>query len=88
MEERISMPVLMFRRVKNDQAQITMEFTFSMIIVLIMFYSIIQIIRWVGVDLVERRIAHDSVLTNDTISPREQIDPYFYEPKKLDTSFK
>ena len=40
-----------------------MEFTFCMIIITLMIYSMMMIFRWMGVDLAERRIAHDSALT-------------------------
>lgn len=47
----------------NGQAAI--EFVFCMIIVLLMMYGTIMIFRWSGVDLAERRMAHDKTLRQD-----------------------
>lgn len=51
----------------NNIGQVMMEFTFSMIIVLLMIWAATQIFRWAGLDLVERRKAHDDVLTDLTL---------------------
>ena len=51
--------------IKNDTTtgQVILEFTFSMIIIMLMIYAAIKIFLWAGSDLVERRIDHDRVLT-------------------------
>lgn len=66
--------------------QVIIEFTFSMIIVFLMIYSITKIFEWTGREIVDRRLNHDSVLktTNvrayTTIAESEQIaqiSPFF-----------
>ena len=79
---------------QRKKAQVIIEFTFSMIIVMLMMFSLIKIFGWTGIDLVERRIGHDTTLrqavnapdyTSATIGdgPLGQIDPYFYQPVKM-----
>ena len=77
---------------KIKRAQVMLEFLFCMIIIFLMIYASIYIFRWTGVDLAERRIAHDDKLTiavqenyiNPEDSPLNQLDPFFYKPAKLD----
>ena len=45
---------------KRGQAMI--EFTFCMIVIFLMIYAIMMVLRWVGVDLAERRLAHEEQL--------------------------
>lgn len=62
--------------------QVILEFTFCMIVVLIMIFGVTKVFHWTGRDLVERRMAHDSLLTSGG-SPDQQIDPFFYSPVKM-----
>ena len=62
--------------------QVVIEFTFCLIIVLLMIYGVTKVFIWAGRDLVERRKAHDEILTSD-VSPRQQITPDFYYPVKM-----
>jgi len=50
----------------NPKGQITMEFMFCMVVILIMFWSSIRVLRWTGLDLAERRIGHDKILMQPT----------------------
>jgi hypothetical protein len=50
--------------IKNN-GQVIIEFTFCMIIILLMIYGLMMVFRWTGVDLAERRRAHDTVLMQD-----------------------
>lgn len=85
------------RRSRHDHAQITLEFIFSMMVVLVMIYSLIMVLRWSGVDLAERRLAHDQYLTVDVNQnygnknindgPLKQLEPSFYEPMGLKATF-
>lgn len=76
--------------------QITLEFLFCMVVVLLMIYGIIYVFRWTGVDLAQRRIAHDTRIGNfrSSIGPRtaheeeRQMDPYFYTPVGMDAIWK
>jgi len=79
---------------KRESAQIIMEFLFCMVIVFLMIYASIYIFRWTGVDLAERRIAHDQQLVVEVEEnyldtkdgkdgPLRQIYPVFYKPSKF-----
>jgi hypothetical protein len=59
-----------------------LEFVFCMIVLFLMMYAVIMIFRWVGLDLGQRQKAHETVLTA-SVSPLEQIDPYFYTPESM-----
>ncbi len=84
----------MLRKINKNKAQVTLEFSFCMIIILLMMFSLIRIFRWTGMDLAERRKAHERELgkivglVEDYEFPRtgplKQIDPYFFKPGKLD----
>ncbi len=76
-----------------------LEFTFCMLIISLMIYSMMMIFRWVGVDLAERRVANEKSMlkgfgpggystdtTGGTVfsqSPMVQMDTYFYKPIKM-----
>ena len=71
--------------------QVMLEFTFCMAVVLLMLFSLIMVLRWVRVDLAERRRSHDESIvrgspddgvTNRMI-PMEQLDPFFYRPIRM-----
>ena len=70
--------------------QVMIEFTFSLIVVMIMIYGLMKVFEWTGKDQAMRRITHDESLTADIDrsyhrnnpgeGPLKQIDPYFYTP--------
>ena len=76
---------------KLFKGQATLEFAFCMIVVFLMIYGITMILRWTGMDLAERRRAHDTRLiapvaqdyVNPSDGPLYQVDPYFYNPIKM-----
>jgi len=86
----------MFKKIKNKRnvpvpinyspftrkGQVILEFTFCMIVILIMIYGVVKVFHWAGSDLVERQIAHKAVLLND-VTPRQQIRPDFYAPVRM-----
>ena len=45
------------------KGQVILEFTFCMIIVLLMLYGLTKVFTWVGRDYAGRSMAHDSTLT-------------------------
>lgn len=49
----------------SHKAQVVMEFTFCMIVLFLMIYGLLQIFQWTGLDLADRRKAHDALLTSD-----------------------
>ncbi|HBG60749.1 MAG: hypothetical protein A2306_00565 [Omnitrophica WOR_2 bacterium RIFOXYB2_FULL_38_16] len=64
------------------KGQVLIEFTFCMIIILLMLWSMVQIMGWVSRDPVARRQAHyDTLRSNGSIG--QQLDSYFYEPIPL-----
>jgi hypothetical protein len=57
-----------------------------MIITLILVYALFMVFRWSGLDLAERRVAHELLLTNESLRPEQQLNPDFYKPRKLDAA--
>ena len=76
---------------RKSKGQVLMEFAFSMIIILFIIFGLIMVFRWTGLDLAERRRAHDTVLMGTIIEdygnvidgPLKQIDPFFYNPIEM-----
>ena len=69
----------------KESGQATIEFTFAMIITLILVYAMFMVFRWAGLDLAERRVAHEELLTRD-VKPEQQLNPDFFKPRKLDAA--
>lgn len=65
------------KKKKIRQAQSTMEFTFSMVITILLLMGMIQVMIWAGKDLAMRRQAHERILTDDRIG-YEQVTPDFF----------
>lgn len=62
----------------NTKAQSTIEFTFAMVVIIFLIYGMVQVFRWTGMDLANRRVAQDRSLTNVAVSdPSSQLNPYF-----------
>jgi len=47
----------------KPKAQSTIEFTFAMIVIMLIIFGMMQIFRWSGMDLAQRRYLQDSTLT-------------------------
>ena len=47
---------------KNKKAQASIEFSFAMIVALLMTYTIIQLFNWSGRDLIEQKKVHEDTL--------------------------
>ncbi len=78
--------------------QVTLEFAFAMVVVILLMYAIIQVMSWIATSLAQRRVSGDSSLTSITDvenwndiytdpSPLSQLQPEFYSPKKLKLVF-
>lgn len=77
----------------DASGQTMIEFTFSLIVVLLMIYGLMKVFEWTGKDQAMRRKAHDDVLfskidrsyhrDNPGEGPLKQIEPYFYTPVSL-----
>ncbi len=80
---------------KNDKhlsrGQTMVEFTFSLIVILLMIYGLMRIFEWTGKDQALRRIAQDTSITapvkhsysNPGDGPAKQLDPYIHTPIKM-----
>jgi len=76
-------------------AQSAIEFTFCMVIVTLLAYGVMKAFRWVGLDLAERRAAHDGIITapidegwgDFEDGPLKQLSPGFYRRKKMGLVF-
>lgn len=56
----------MLKRGKNIlRGQSIMEFSFCMVVVLLMLYGTVMVFRWTGIDLAERRLAYERSLAAD-----------------------
>ena len=49
------------------KAQSTIEFTFAMIVIMFLVYGMVQVFRWTGMDLAQRRFAQDSSITTTNL---------------------
>ena len=76
----------------------TLEFTFCMIIIVMLMYALVKAFRWAGMDLAERRAANDQIFTINinedwgrglvnTQGPGKQLVPDFYRTKPLGLVF-
>ncbi len=80
----------------KEKAQVTLEFTFCIIIALLLGYACLKAFRWSALDLVYRRDAHEKSLIKpvseswqglDTNSPINQLDGDFYRGTKMNLVF-
>jgi hypothetical protein len=87
----------MFNKTKN-KAQVIVEFTFCVVITLIMVYGVVYVFQWVGEDQVRRRQQHDALYSiKKPIKERysspsssgvlQQLEPNFYKPVKMNAIF-
>lgn len=83
---------------KCDKAQVSLEFAFCMIAILLLIYGSVMIFRWAGLSMAERRIAHEGVLltaVSDGYSehlhqptPLSQVSLEFYTPRDMNFVFR
>ncbi len=67
----------------NRVGQAVLEFTFSMVILVLLIMGLIKVFLWTGIDLAERRKAHERVLTQtlpgtEAVYELRQIRPTFF----------
>ena len=74
---------------EDIKAQSTIEFTFAMIVIMFLIYGMVQVFRWAGMDLANRRVMHDSVLTTAPASgdPSEQLNADFVRVLPMDAVY-
>ncbi len=59
---------------ENTKAQSTIEFTFAMVVVMFLIYGMVQVFRWAGMDLAQRRYLQDTSITaNPSGDPSSQL---------------
>ena len=63
--------------------QTMIEFSFCLIVIIILLLGMIKVFVWSGKDLADRRKMHEKVLTNPYFSPEEQIRPGFYYSSRV-----
>jgi hypothetical protein len=93
----------MLRVLKNKRfGQVTVEFSFTMVIAFLMLYAMIKIFDWSARDLIDRQRAHESLLSsneastgthNDYTSMDDshqliQISPYFFGSRDMNAIYK
>jgi hypothetical protein len=66
------------------RGQATVEFAFSMIVFGMITFGLVQAFRWVMLDMAERRVSHERILTNNTIGTEAQLNPNFHRVRKMD----
>jgi hypothetical protein len=71
----------------NNKGQSTIEFTFVLVVIVLMTWGLIQIFRWSGMDLAERRWAHDQTILKGQ-TPEEQLNADFYRAKRLNSVYR
>lgn len=57
------------------EAQSTIEFTFAMVVIMFIIYGLVQVFRWAGMDLANRRVMQDNAMTMDPgADPEAQLN--------------
>ena len=74
--------------IRNNRAQSIIEFTFTMVAMMLLFFGLVRVFRWAGMDLADRRYQHDASFHNWSLKPEEQLNPNFYKTRKIDAVFK
>lgn len=70
----------------SKKAQSTIEFTFAVIVIVFLIYSMISVFRWAGMDLAQRRWAQDNAMTSG-YDPAVQLNPDFYRVQSIDAIY-
>ena len=62
---------------ENIKAQSTIEFTFVVIVIMFLIYGMVQVFRWAGMDLANRRYLQDNSMTTANLvggDPASQLN--------------
>lgn len=72
------------------QAQVILEFCFSMIALVILIMGMLKVFAWTGKDMVARRLQHEQVLYQpvggEWDGPLKQTAPLFFSASKIDAA--
>ncbi len=64
--------------------QSTLEFVFAMVAVLCLMYGMIQVFRWVGMDLAQRRYAQDASFSQAVVKgSMDELKKDSHHPARL-----
>ena len=68
----------------KDRGQSIIEMTFVMVAICLLALGMVHIFRYVGMDLAERRWAHEDSITTGT-DVETQLSPNFYREKRMNS---
>jgi len=60
---------------ENTKAQSTLEFTFAVIVIMFIIFGMVQVFRWAGMDLAQRRYSQDTSITTTVMESVNEGDP-------------
>jgi hypothetical protein len=77
---------------------VSIEFSFALIVVVLMMYGMMRAFRWVGLDLAARRQAHDDTLVQNVLEdwaplqkdakgPPVQLKDHYHKPASMGLVF-
>ncbi|MBF0386474.1 MAG: pilus assembly protein [Candidatus Omnitrophica bacterium] len=67
------------------KGQSIIEFCFACAVFMLLLFGMVQTVRWIMMDLAERRYDHEAVLT--AAGPLDgQLNPNFHRPRPLDAA--
>jgi hypothetical protein len=69
---------------KRSPAQTILEFCFAATILMVLVFGMVQTVRWVMMDLSERRFDHDTALLASG-DAKSQLNPSFHQIRNMDT---
>lgn len=69
----------------STQAQAILEFTFAMMVAVLLLMGMIQVIAWTGKDLAQRRLSHEQTLVND-VDVLEQTREQFHYAEPISSA--
>ena len=67
----------------RNRGQSTIEFVFAMIACVFLMFGMIQVFRWAGLDMAQRRWAHDAVIADPNKTTEQQLTPEFYRSSRM-----
>ena len=75
--------------------QVILEYTFCLIVILLFLYGVIMALRWAGLSLAQRRVDHETTLTQDInenwvtffYGPGRQVSSDFAQPVRMNMVF-
>ncbi len=71
----------------TDRGQATLEFVVAMIAVMFLLYGMVQVFRWVGMDIAQRRWASNDAFNRAMASGNmEQLKSDVYHPSRINAS--